>query len=94
MARAAILLLLAPELLRGEGSERVPTPLGKALASALRREARAEVALLPGNRLPRDADPSEPDSLAAIPPEPCVVGDATGAAVSRALEASRSGAGP
>jgi dienelactone hydrolase len=94
VARAAILLLLAPQVLRGEGSDRVPTPLGKALAVALRREARADVALLPGRLVPREADPAEPDSLAAIPPEPCVVGDATGAAISRLLEASRAGAGP
>ncbi|MGH7149733.1 MAG: dienelactone hydrolase family protein, partial [Planctomycetota bacterium] len=96
MPRAALLLLLlSPERLRGEGSERVPTPLGKALAVALRREARADVALIPGSLLTRDADPSQPDSLAgAIPAEPCVVGDATGAAISRALEASRSRTGP
>ena len=94
MARAAILLLLAPQLLRGEGSDRAPTPLGKALAVALRREALADVALIPGSILARDADPSRHDSLAAIPPEPCVIGDATGAAISRAVEASRSRAGP
>ncbi len=94
MARAAILLLLAPQILRGESSDRVPTPLGKALAVALRREARAEIALILGNLLAGDADPSRPNSLAGIPPEPCVAGDATGEAISRVLEASRSRAGP
>jgi dienelactone hydrolase len=93
----ALFLLSAapPERLRGEGSDRRPTPLGKALAVALRQEAQAEVSLIPGSVLRADADPADPTSIPrSVPPEPCVVGRATGSAIARALAASASRAGP